>query len=468
MKHLAIALAIPLCMSTLLLANGNAVIDLKGLVTDTLGNPLSRAWVNMLNGSLIDTTDPFGSFRLASPYSSAIHGKTEGRDAMESSRSFLANGTVLSVESRRRSQSRHLPIGLQARDVATSTRSSVRLAARAAEPLDTLMVHRQGFLTLRHPIASLTDSLVLAMTPDPSRGWNLNSLPGTGLTGDFTATFGEDGDHPGLVSTRLLTGGMVLDLVTGLLWQQGESPSLNRSQAVTYCDTLTLGGLRWRLPDAQEAFSILNLGFSNPAVDPTRFTAGPAQYWWTSTPSVAAGKVWVTNAGGGIGAHDTSESQASGGTRWIAARCVHSDVPARSLHAFTVLTDSVVRDENTGLEWSRYAMSRTVWDSALALAEGSAISGLGGWRLPDIRELRSIVDERLLSPALDTVVFPDAGRLSETGTHPGEITRLYWSSTVLVNHPENAWMADMTSGLTSYGLRNTAHMLVRPVRGGKP
>jgi hypothetical protein len=64
--------------------------------------------------------------------------------------------------------------------------------------------------------------------------------------------------------------------------------------------------------------------------------------------------------------------------------------------------NGTVRDEATGLVWQQTDDSRTRdWPEALAYCQSLELGGERGWRLPNVKELQSIVDYRRHAPALD-------------------------------------------------------------------
>ncbi|MGI9159037.1 MAG: DUF1566 domain-containing protein [Saprospiraceae bacterium] len=137
--------------------------------------------------------------------------------------------------------------------------------------------------------ASLTllESLYL---PAKSLLKTMRRLPDSGQTQSFTNTVGEDADYLFNQPYFIVNGdGTVTDTVTGLMWQQTDGGEMAYENAAIYCADLLLGAYTdWRLPTAQEAFSILNHGKSNPALDLSVFANTslqnqPARAWYMET-----------------------------------------------------------------------------------------------------------------------------------------------------------------------------------------
>lgn len=118
---------------------------------------------------------------------------------------------------------------------------------------------------------------------------------------------------------------------------------------------------------------------------------------------------------------------------------------------FTVINADIVMDNSTGLMWQRAAAGPLAWRSG---APGSYIYpakvycdelSLGGytWRLPTLKELRSLVDVRRSNPAIDTSFFS------------GE-AEYFWSSTSSVYYTDDAWNVNFSNGFTiSYSVSST-------------
>ncbi len=100
---------------------------------------------------------------------------------------------------------------------------------------------------------------------------------------------------------------------------------------------------------------------------------------------------------------------------------------------FTSNGDGTVTDNNTGLMW-RQNSSTKYWVDALSYCENLDFAGHTDWRLPNIKELISIVDLTLYNPVLDTAYFT-----SSTSYH-------YWSSTTYTTFAGSAFIVNRTNG----------------------
>jgi hypothetical protein len=288
----------------------------------------------------------------------------------------------------------------------------------------------------------------------------MHRLPDTGQTSNYTATFGEDSDYNFNPPFFVHNGdGTVTDTVTGLMWQETDGGEMTVENTRIYCAGLTLGGYSdWRLPTAHEAFSILNHDHANPAIDPAVFTTTAAEYWWTSTRQANdTTKIWVTNAGGGIGNHPKSETVSAGGTKKFHVRAVRDiQTPVMVASHFTVESNGTILDNLTGLVWQKVPYSDTLtWEKSLQYADTLTLANFTDWRLPNIKELQSINDEGFIKPSLNTAVFGAIG------------IRKYWSSTSLPNQTTKAWYLDTQYGITTYDVKTIRHSIlcVRGISG---
>ena len=133
--------------------------------------------------------------------------------------------------------------------------------------------------------------------------------------------------------------------------------------------------------------------------------------------------------------------------------------PPSGLTRFTAAGDGLVADRATGLLWAADAGLTGFpmpWIEALALAAGWASTGLLGrrdWRLPNRRELRSLVSYGTARPALPV-------------GHPFKnvFVGWCWSATTAAPAPAYAWSVHLEGGRMFYGKKDQ-DCLVWPVAG---
>ncbi len=272
-------------------------------------------------------------------------------------------------------------------------------------------------------------------------------LPDTGQALSATSTPGEDSDYTVNPPSYTDNGnGTITDNVTGLMWQKTDSGEMTWDAAISGATALALGGFTdWRLPTAQEAFSILNHN-TNPALNSTYFVnnaGGTPGYWWTSDLFYGDNtKVWATNSGGGLGPHPKTSTLSAGGASRFHARYVRGARPTVG-HNYTNNNDGTITDTDTGLMWTQAPSSALSWTAALTYAEGLSLAGFTDWRLPNVKELQSLEDipratasAATTAPCMNRILFPAV-------TAAG-----HWSSTsVKSGTPTEAWVVDF--GVTS-------------------
>ncbi|MCP4700635.1 MAG: DUF1566 domain-containing protein, partial [Gammaproteobacteria bacterium] len=113
--------------------------------------------------------------------------------------------------------------------------------------------------------------------------------------------------------------------------------------------------------------------------------------------------------------------------------------------------DGTVTDNLTGLIW--LADANGLADGTCSLSDGSSA---GGWRLPNTRELYSLIDVSNINPALP------AG-------HPfsGVQAAFHWTSTTNAGGSSVAWYVGFHVGRVGYGNKAANSFYVWPVRGGQ-
>ncbi len=116
--------------------------------------------------------------------------------------------------------------------------------------------------------------------------------------------------------------------------------------------------------------------------------------------------------------------------------------------------DGTVTDTATGLMWQQGSASGRDWESAIAYCEGLDLAGFDDWRLPNVRELESLVDYSRYNPTIDAAAFPDTALTD------------YWSSTNMADYPTRAWFVNFFNGYGGSNYKSFAYH-VRAVRGGQ-
>ncbi len=131
-------------------------------------------------------------------------------------------------------------------------------------------------------------------------------------------------------------------------------------------------------------------------------------------------------------------------------------------------------DLHTGLMWERKVVGEgacltslhavnavclfsetAAWIAALNAENGVGYAGFSDWRLPNIKELQSIVNYSSREPAAHTAFAP---------TGSGDAS--YWSSTLSADVSGDVWIVDFFDGLVLLtGADEMNH--VRAVRGGR-
>ena len=123
-----------------------------------------------------------------------------------------------------------------------------------------------------------------------------------------------------------------------------------------------------------------------------------------------------------------------------------------------------VLDTQTGLIWQRCSLGQSwsgstcagsagvyTWQSALQAARDLG----NGWRVPNFKELQSLVEEACYSPAINETLFP----ATATGSY-------YWTSSPVAYLGSNAWIVFFGYGYANDSAKDDGGY-VRVVRSGQ-
>ncbi|MES0338361.1 MAG: DUF1566 domain-containing protein [Candidatus Magnetobacterium sp. LHC-1] len=343
------------------------------------------------------------------------------------------------------------------------------------------------------------------------------NLPQTGQTTSYAT--GDDGDIRAGVAwpnPRFTDNGdqTITDNLTGLIWAKDATPtvgsciggSMNWQAALDYVACLNtanyLAIVIWRLPNVNELESLDNagqanvlswlilhgftnfrdytcwastsdavntsnawvLGMDNAAINGTP-TKSPNTYQvWPvrSGQSGAFGSafVWSTGQITSYAVGDDGYYQA--GVAWPNPRFTDNSIADSN--------NQTVTDNMTGLIWAKDAGTPTVgsctgggmtWQAALdyvACLNTATYIGHSDWRLPNKKEIISLIDRKMYSPSLPSGhQFINVQSLSYWS---------YWSSTTTSSNLSTAWNVNISRGIVLY-ISKSDDSYVWPVRGGQ-
>jgi hypothetical protein len=292
-------------------------------------------------------------------------------------------------------------------------------------------------------------------------------VPGTGLTTCFNdiapmecpapgqAFAGQDGSAPGPTPNfRANTDGTATDLNSGLTWTRAVAGPMSLSDALSSATALRTGGFDdWRLPTIKELYTLIDFGrgsfstsattsvpFLDTAVFDFAYAPGDRFFdvqLWSSTPYVAttmnndATAFGVNFADGRLKGYPLSQP-GSGGTVPQLMRVRYVRGSAYGTTRLTNNGDGTATDAASGLVWQVRddGVART-WRDALASCVALRLGGASDWRLPDAKELHTIVDYTR-APAVtgEAAIAP-----------PLQVTTVesfFWTSTTIADGPPDA------------------------------
>ncbi len=340
-----------------------------------------------------------------------------------------------------------------------------------------------------------------------ARDWRAEKLPHTGITSSqcfqtgsnvLTVCSGapvtalnarQDGNRTNINPMSYSTVGghaltqCVQDSITGLIWE-GKEANGDRASGKTYThlsngldadtsgyvahvNTVALCGFNdWRLPTRQELLTLMRYGVSTaPFINTTWFpNTAESEHWSVELDSADNTRAWYVS-------FQFRQSNVSERSNVKSVRLVRGALPIGPRFSYSTVAygvdgaNNAVNDAWTGLQWRRCEQgrfwsgsactgTRSQFEHEQALAHAQIHSD---WRMPNVKELSSLVD---LSPSsgavrIDPIAFPGASHLS------------YWSSSPVVqgstNTSLNAWIVTLYSG-TVYATARDSNHAVRLVR----
>lgn len=262
--------------------------------------------------------------------------------------------------------------------------------------------------------------------------------------------------------------GTISDNITGLMWQKtadsNEDDEINaedkmtQSEAQEYCENLTLAGYEdWRLPDIKTMYSLMNFSgedISNydgtdttdlvPFINTAYFDFG---YGDTSADERLIDAQWATTTNYVSMTMNDQETMfgvnfadgrikgyglvLNGSDKTFYVQCVRGN-ESYGENTLSDNGDGSINDSATQLMWQQYDNGEEVeWSDALSYCENLILADKSDWRLPNAKELQSIVDyenslDTTNSAAIDTNYFYSTAITNEAGNYD---FGFYWSST---------------------------------------
>ena len=97
--------------------------------------------------------------------------------------------------------------------------------------------------------------------------------------------------------------------------------------------------------------------------------------------------------------------------------------------------DGTVTDVATSLMWQQQD-DGIIRDHAIAISycQNLSLAGHADWRLPNVKELTSLVDYRQSNPAIDAAAFPNTS------------SSFYWSASIRASLSSTAWVVGFFTG----------------------
>lgn len=207
----------------------------------------------------------------------------------------------------------------------------------------------------------------------------------------------------------------------------------------------------WRLPTPQELQNLVRYGVVGPiSINLSKLpnTSDDAGGYWTSASAPLGGSQrWSVSFGTGARTTATPSTlrhvrlvrgAAFSGARFVFASASYPGDAANNL----------VIDRQTGLQWRRCVETKT-WNGSTCVGSGvttvrhvsafALAASVPGWRLPNVKELSSLVEpSRASAPLIDTAAFPNTPQTA------------FWSTTPAVNSASasevDAYGVDFVSG----------------------
>ncbi len=232
-----------------------------------------------------------------------------------------------------------------------------------------------------------------------------------------TPFYGQDATYQGNEPSYKDNGdGTVTDNVTGLMWQKYMGEKITFNDAFIKANKMKLGGYNdWRVPSIKELYSLIlftgkggpggfqkyidTVYFEQPFGDVSKGERIIDAQTWSSTQykgltfkgdSTVFGVNFIDGRIKGYPKYYPESNNTA--PRKMYFRMVRGNT-SYGINKFVDNGDGTVTDNATGLMWQRSDNGEGVnWKNALMYAENLTLANYSDWRLPNAKELQSIVD----------------------------------------------------------------------------
>jgi len=297
------------------------------------------------------------------------------------------------------------------------------------------------------------------------------------------AFYGQDAQYTGNAPSYEDNGdGTVSDLVTGLMWQK--TPDLNGDgiinvadklsyfEALAAADTFSLAGYDdWRLPSIKEMYSLIIFSGIDPSgyegnntddlvpfIDTDYFGFGygdtdageriidaqlaSSTLYVGTTMNGDETMFGVNFADGRIKGYGTGPMPGQNVDKQFYVMYVRGNA-SYGENNFIDNGDGTITDNATGLMWMKNDDGEgMVWEDALSYAETSEFANHNDWRLPNVKELQSIVDYSRSPSTSNSAAIDPMFNCSVITDEGGEDNYpFYWSGTTHSNWSTNTYGA---------------------------
>lgn len=274
------------------------------------------------------------------------------------------------------------------------------------------------------------------------------------------AFFGQDANY--IINDPSYTDnndGTVTDNITGLMWQKELDEKLTYLQALEAAESYKLAGYDdWRLPSIKELYSLIQFNgtvmgeraltpfidtsyFEQPLGDTSKGEREIDAQLWSSTEYV--GK--TMNSDETVFGVNFVDGRIKGYPKYNPRTREPNEMYFRLVRGneaygennFVDNGDGTITDFATGLMWQKSdSREGLIWRDALHYSESLQLGGYDDWRLPNAKELQSIVDYSRSPNTSNTAALDSIFDISTLINEAGEQDYpYYWSSTTHLDGP---------------------------------